>query len=114
MAISAAYTALGRPRKEESGYRYFNFKIVFGDGASTYATGVQLSFAKLGCPNELRQLNIYGSNNGFKYNFDPATGILHIYQVPDATTLASAGPMVELAAGATPAAQTIYAEAVGW
>lgn len=114
MALSITYTALGRPRKEESGYRYFNFKLQFGDGVATYGTGLALNFAKLGCPNSVKSVNVYGHNEGYSYNFDPATGIMHIYQVPAASALTSAAPLVELASGATPAATTIYVEVIGY
>lgn len=110
MAITnVAYTQLGKAVKDETGYRHFNFKIAFGDGVQTYGTGVQLSFGKIGCPTNLNSFNIYGNNSGYVLKFDPVTAILHLYQEAGA-----AGPLAELAAGDTPAALTIYAEAVGY
>lgn len=114
MALTVSYTQVGRGVKEESGYKYTAFRLNFGDGVLTYGTGIAIDKRKLGCPNLLRAFYVIGQVDGYNYVFDKVNAVLHVYQVPAAAALGSAAPMVELAAGATPAAVVLYIEAVGW
>ncbi len=116
--IAAADVTYVQLNKEvlDSGIREYNFTLAFGDGALTYpAGGVPLTAAKLGCPNEIRSLELFSpaSANGLVYKYDQANNKIRIYQ-GDYTAVA-AGPLVELAGGsATPAAATLYANVKGW
>lgn len=114
MALTVAYTQMGKARKEDSNYLSRTMKLVFGDGVLTYDTGVSIDKRKLGCPNEIVSFNIMGPNNGLVYKYDFAAEVLHIYEVPDATVLAVEGPLVELDAAEAPAAVTMYVEVTGW
>jgi hypothetical protein len=100
----------------ESGYKNNVLTLAFGDGALTYpADGVPLAAGKLGCPNQIISLNLFGpaSANGFVYKYDAANNKIRIYQ-GDNDGVAD-GALVELAGGsATPAAATLYAEVSGW
>lgn len=115
-ASSVAYTQLLKPRKDDSSFRNYEFKLVFGDGSSTYpALGIPLTNAKLGCPVQLREFILYSRSggDGYEYKYDVANNSIRIYQVPAAASLGSAAPMVELGAVAV-AATTLYAVSVGY
>lgn len=111
---TVSYTQMGKARKEESGYRYFVFKLQFFDGAATYGTGLALSKASLGCPSEIKSIMVSSANDGYLYKFDVPNMIMHIYQTPLVADGAAAAPLAELGAGVTPAAKTIYVEVVGY
>lgn len=98
----------------ESGYKKFVQKVDFGNGVLTYpAGGIPLDAAKLGCPSDLRTLEIFApaSANGFLYKYDFAAKTVRIYQSPAVAGLAA---LTELSGAATPAATTLYVEANGW
>lgn len=114
MALTVAYTQMGKPRKEDSNYICRTMKLVFGNGVLTYDTGMILDKKKLGCPNEVVSLNIMGPMDGYMYKFNLITQALLIYEVPTATVLASESPLVELDAADVPAATTLYVEVCGW
>lgn len=110
-AANVTYTPIRRSIGE-SGYRERELTITFGNGTLTYpAGGIPLTPGNLGCPNEIRVLNIYGSPapNGFTYSFDTVLNTIHIY-APAGT----AGAQAELATSATPAAASLNVQVVGW
>ena len=110
MALAVTYTQLGKASKDESGYRHQVFRLDFGNGALTYATGPVLDFSKLGCPNELRQVNIMNQGvNGSIYSINPVTKVMKMFESGTA-----AGPLAELVSGDTPPATSLYVEVVGW
>lgn len=100
----------------ESGYKHYVFTVAFGNGSLTYPSGgVPLTAGKLGCPNQIIKLNLFSpaSANGLVYKYDAANNKVRIYQGDYSE--AADGPLVELAGGsATPAAATLYVEALGW
>jgi hypothetical protein len=116
--IAASNVAYVQTSKEviDSGMRKFVMTVTFGDGVLTYpAGGIPLTAAQMGCPNEVRTLNLFSpdSANGFVYKYDQANNKIRIYQ-GDNNNAADA-PLIELASGsATPAAATLYAEIIGW
>lgn len=114
-ATDVTYVLLNK-EVNESGMREMNMTIAFGDGALTYpAGGIPLTAAKLGCPSEIRKLDLFSpaSGNGFVYKYDQANAKIRIYQGDNDAVADSA--LIELvAATATPAATTLYANIIGW
>lgn len=100
----------------DSGYSEYNFTVAFGDGVLTYpAGGVPLAAGQLGCPSEIRSLELFSpaSANGLVYKYDQANNKIRIYQGD--YNAGADGPLVELvAATATPAAATLYVNVKGW
>jgi hypothetical protein len=88
--------------------RYSSVKVTFGDGAKTYpADGVPLpTYEKWGLTRNIETvfLDDPGSPSAYTHKYDRANNKLRMYH---------AG--AELASGVdAPAAQTLYAIAVGW
>lgn len=114
-ASDVTYSILNK-EKQESGMNELNMTVAFGDGVLTYpAGGVPLTKGMMGCPNEIRTVNLFSpaSANGFVYKFDQANNKIRIYQGDN--DAGADGPLVELAGGsATPAAATLYAQVIGW
>lgn len=100
----------------ESGYKQRQMTVQFGDGVLTYpAGGIPLDAGKLGCPNQIRSLELFSpaSANGFVYKYDLTNNKIRIYQ-GDNDNVADA-PLIELvAATATPASATLALSVVGW
>lgn len=117
LAASDVTYTVHRPRRAIVGHGYTNYmSLAFGDGAKTYPSGgVPLTKAKLGCPNDVQDIEFIdsGNANGFVYKIDKANLKVRIYQ-GDNDNVADA-PLIELAGGsATPAAATIIVRAVGY
>ena len=115
--IAAADVTYVELNKEvlDSGIREFNMTLAFGDGALTYpAGGIPLTAGKMGCPREIRSVDLFSpaSGDGFVYKYDQANNKIRIYQ-GDSDGVAD-GPLVELTGAATPAATTLYANIKGW
>ncbi len=116
--IAASDVSYSLVNKEigDSGFAEYNFSISFGDGVLTYpAGGIPLLKGNLGCPNEVRSLDLFSpdSSNGFVYKYDLANNKIRIYQ-GDNDAVAD-GPLIELvAATATLAAATLSANVKGW
>lgn len=104
-----SYTPIGKARKEESGYRYAVIRLNYGNGVDTYGTGIPVSGPKLGLPNEIKSVVVAAQTNGFHYEYDFLNKVMRIFQ-----SAAAGNPLVELGAGATPAATNVYVEVVGY
>ncbi len=114
-AGDVTYTLLNK-EIVDSGMRLFRMTIAFGDGALTYpANGVPLTAAKMGCPNEIRSVDLFSpaSADGFVYKYDQANNKIRVYQ-GDNNNAADAALVELVGASATPAAATLYAEIRGW
>ena len=102
--------------KQKRGYkeRRHTVKLEFGDAALTYpAAGVPLpGFADYGFQRELEYLNILDPDDATEYQwkYDQANNKLRAWEC---VAGASAVALAELS-GTAIAAQTLYAEAVGW
>ncbi len=114
-AGDVTYTLLNK-EVADSGMRVFRMTIAFGDGALTYPSGgIPLTAAKMGCPNEIRSVDLFSpaSANGYVYKYSQSNNKIRIYQGDNNN--ASDAELVELvAATAAPAAATLYAEIRGW
>lgn len=90
-------------------------KIVFGDGALTYpALGVPMpAAANFGMVRQLDYLTVFDENDGsgFVWKYDKENNKLRAYCL---TTVATNAPLLEATNALAAAAQTLYAEAVGW
>lgn len=76
----------------ESGYRQFQFSIAFGNSTLTYPSGgIPLTSGKLGCPNQIRTLSIYGasSGDGITYKYDVTNNKIRLYRIAPAGTVAA-------------------------
>ena len=107
--VAFSYTPIGKARKEDSGYRYAVIRLNYGNGVDTYGTGLAVSGPKLGLPNEVKSVVVAGQTNGFHYEYDQVNKVMRIFQ-----SNASGSPLLELTAGATPAATNVYVEVVGY
>lgn len=91
-------------------------KIEFGNGALTYpATGVPLpTYENWGMTRNIDYIIItdMGSGDGLVWKYDQANHVLEGYEGDYAQS--SDADLAELDTGDAPAAQTLYAEAVGW
>jgi|JI6StandDraft_1071083.scaffolds.fasta_scaffold195258_2 hypothetical protein len=113
-STDVAYAMLNKAVAESS-YREFNFTVSFGDGVLTYpAGGIPLVAGKLGCPSEIRSLELFSpaAGDGYVYKYDAANAKIRIYQ-GDNDGVAD-GPLVELGGAAAPAATVLYANVKGW
>lgn len=118
-ASSVAYTQLLKPRKDDSNFRTFEFKLVFGDGASTYpAGGIPLTAAKLGCPVQVRSLDLFSpsSGDGYLYKYDFVNNKIRIYQSPAiASAPSTAVALIEVTTAFVPVSNvTLYASVSGY
>lgn len=111
-AISVAYT-VNKVSKLEDGRKMVHAKLVFGDGVKTYAaTGVPIDKASLGCPTAIDSLAVEGArSSGFMFGYDPSQPSIRMFENGAA---ANSNPLSEVAAGATPAAQTVDVVVVGY
>ena len=84
IAATDITVTLVNQRIGESGRKVNNVKLVFGDGALTYAAGgVPISKGNLGCPNVIESLTVYDSGtSGYKWSYDRANEKLVAIQSP--------------------------------
>lgn len=106
MALTATYTVERSwiPWGPGAGLRHRLAKIAI-PGAETYGTGLALDKAKLGCPTTLVSLEVLGADtpDGNVWKWDRDGAVLRAYEGDYAQ--AGDGPLVELDAADTPAAQ---------
>lgn len=100
-----------------NGKRRNRVKITFGDGALTYpAAGVPMpTFDKFGMKRNLDYLTIFDENDavGQMFKYDMTNNKIRMYEFDYPN--AAEGPALELDGGTDAvAAQTLFAEAVGW
>ena len=114
-AIAASGVTVTIERRGVEGRRRRNrVKLVFGNGVDTYSTGgIPLPAASaFGMKRNLEYLIIVDdSGSGYVWRHDKTNNKLFCYIE---ATVATNTPLAQASAALAPAAQTLYAEAVGW
>lgn len=88
-------------------------KLVFGDGALTYAAGgVPVTKAKLGCPTTVQSLTVYDKGtSGYQISYDGVNEKIVLIQGDNDGVADGPGNQPSTVAIA---AQTIYVEVIGY